>query len=61
MNKKSKKKESLKPGPKSDRLKLDGDWTDLLKKALKKEPPEEVIREAEVESEPETDSMDDDT
>ena len=61
MNKKSEKKENLKPGPEPDRLKLDGDWKDLLKKALKKEPPEKILRKVEVESESKTDSMDDDT
>ena len=61
MNKKSKKKESPKSGPEPDRLKLDGDWTDLIKKALEKKPPEEILRKVEVKSESKTDSMDDDT
>ena len=29
------------PGPKPDRLKLDGEWKDATKKALAKERPEE--------------------
>jgi len=27
------------PGPKPDRLKIDGDWEDAVKKALDKRPP----------------------
>ncbi len=30
-----------KPGPKPDHLKLDGDWKEATKKALRKEKPKE--------------------
>lgn len=30
-----------KTGPKPERLKLDGDWKELIKKAVKKERPKE--------------------
>lgn len=30
-----------KPGPKPDHLKLEGDWEEAMKKALKKEKPKE--------------------
>jgi len=28
-----------KPGPKPERLKINGDWEDAVKKALKRKPP----------------------
>lgn len=33
------KKRKKKPGPKPERLKLEGDWKDAIKKALKKTLP----------------------
>ncbi len=33
-------KQSSKPGPKEDRLQIDGNWKDVLKKAIKKPKPE---------------------
>lgn len=35
------KKKPNKPGPKSDRLKIIGDWQDAMKKAVKKKKPRE--------------------
>jgi hypothetical protein len=31
----------LKPGPEADRLKLQGDWKDAIKRALQASPPSE--------------------
>ncbi len=31
--------EKKKPGPEPERVKIDGDWTDAMKKAMEKEPP----------------------
>jgi len=36
-----KKAEVKKTGPKPERIKLEGDWRDLMGKALKKERPKE--------------------
>jgi hypothetical protein len=35
------KKEKASPGPKADRLKLQGNWKDLVKKSLSKKKPAE--------------------
>ena len=35
------KKKPAKPGPKEDRLKLEGDWKDAIKKSLEKKKPAE--------------------
>jgi len=35
------KRDKKKPGPKEDRLKLDGDWKKAMKKAVRKPKPKE--------------------
>ena len=35
----AKKKPKRKPGPEADRLKIDGDWREAMKKAVRKKKP----------------------
>jgi hypothetical protein len=35
------KKRKNKPGPKADHLKLEGNWEEVVKKAIRKKKPEE--------------------
>ena len=39
--KKPTKKKRTKPGPKEDRVKIEGDWKDAIKKSLVKKKPAE--------------------
>lgn len=36
-----KRKAKAKPGPEADRLKIDGDWREAMKKAVKKKKPKD--------------------
>ena len=37
----AKKKPNRKPGPEADRLKIDGDWREAMKKAVRKPKPKD--------------------
>lgn len=52
--------EDRKPGPDADRLKIEGDWEDAVKRALKKPQPIEGWPKADTDEDDEKDQPDSD-